>query len=41
MTPHVSGVGDIPDLVEDVIENFKRFKNGEPLIYQIDFKSGY
>lgn len=41
ITPHLSG-DIVLDRIFDVFEeNYLRFRNGEPLLYQIDFQKGY
>ncbi len=41
ITPHIAGVSTIPPLARDFAENWRRFRNGEPLHNQIDRARGY
>lgn len=40
LTPHVSGY-HLGDAIFDIAENYRRLKNGEPLLHLIDRKQGY
>ncbi len=40
ITPHVSG-WNVVDGIDDVVENYKRLKAGEPLLHEINREAGY
>ncbi len=40
ITPHVSG-WNVVDSMDDVVENYRRLKAGEPLLHEIDRQAGY
>ncbi|QBA64183.1 2-hydroxyacid dehydrogenase [Muriicola soli] len=41
ITPHVASVSDPKSVVPQLVENFRRLQNGEPLLNQIDPDLGY
>jgi len=41
VTPHMSGPDDVPVNAARFLENYRRFKAGEPLNGQVDFSRGY
>jgi glyoxylate/hydroxypyruvate reductase A len=40
LTPHVSGF-HLGDAIIDIAENYRRLKNGEPLLNLVDLERGY
>ena len=40
LTPHISGY-HLGDAVLDIAENYRRLKNGEPLLHLVDRSKGY
>jgi phosphoglycerate dehydrogenase-like enzyme len=41
VTPHVSGPDDVSIMCNVFVENYRRFRAGEPLLYQVDRARGY
>lgn len=41
VTPHLSGYILTDRIFEIFAENYRRFVNGDPLLYQVDFQKGY
>ena len=41
VSPHVSGVTRAEDVPDIVLENYRRFINGEELLYKVDWSKGY
>ena len=41
VTPHVSGPDDVTIMCDVFVENYRRFRAGEPLLYQVDRARGY
>jgi phosphoglycerate dehydrogenase-like enzyme len=41
VTPHMSGPDDVPTNATRFLENYRRFRAGEPLHGQVDFARGY
>lgn len=41
ITPHVASVSDADAVAPQLIENYRRFKEGQPLLYQVSTTDGY
>ena len=41
LTPHVAAHSFPPQIVSIFAENYERFRNNEPLLYEVDFERGY
>jgi len=41
ITPHVAGIGTIEPLAEEFVNNWKRYRAGEPLKHVVDRERGY
>lgn len=41
ITPHVSSITDVPNAVEQIAKNYRRFKEGRPLINVANREAGY
>ena len=40
LTPHISGY-HLGDAIADIAENYRRLRNGEPLLNLVDLEQGY
>jgi len=41
VSPHVSGVTQAKDVPEIFLKNYKRYIEGEKLLYEVDWLKGY
>ena len=41
ITPHIASVTDIASVVPQILENYERLQNGQPLLHQVSFQKGY
>jgi phosphoglycerate dehydrogenase-like enzyme len=41
VTPHIAGVGTIPEMARAFVENWTRYLAGEPLLQRVDRRRGY
>lgn len=41
VTPHVAGIGTVPEMARAFVENWARYLAGEPLLHPVDRRRGY